>query len=411
MWKPIINERKEQACFRDKIDDIYKSLLNNMDKVKDFPLYMGKSGICLFLAYYQAVNKQAECDLEQLVDAIINDAVQYKIHGYLEVTYYAEMAWLLCHLYEKKQIRFDLDECLAEIDDSLYEGMVLSLNNKEYGCVNGAISISLYFYYRYILGDVKYKPYLEQFVDLLRESAIETDTMMKWICEINSDTHEQGCNLGIAHGIPGILLFLRKLYLLNIKRNRISTMIVKICNFLWLQKHSLSDHPSYFYNVCTDTYGYDSKLGWCYGDLSVGYSLYQASSLPGLESNKIKGKVVEVLMSTTERTVSSNIPIVDAGLCHGTAGIAHLYDRLHHQTKEIRFKEAALYWYKETMRMAKFDSEYAGYRLPYYLKTSEKEISELHNLSFLPGIAGTGLSLLSAIYPIEPSWDMCLLLS
>lgn len=41
----------------------------------------------------------------------------------------------------------------------------------------------------------------------------------------------------------------------------------------------------------------------------------------------------------------------------------------------------------------------------------KKKLCEIHNLSFLTGIAGIGLALLSAIYPITPSWDECLLLS
>lgn len=99
--------------------------------------------------------------------------------------------------------------------------------------------------------------------------------------------------------------------------------------------------------------------------------------------------------------------IVDAGLC----SIAHIYNRLYHQTNELRFKNAALYWYQESIKMAKYENKYAGYKLPYYLGKSEKKLCEIHNLSFLTGIAGIGLALLSAIYPITPSWDECLLLS
>lgn len=411
MWEPIIHEAKERMRFCNQIDNIYESLIQQVDKINDFPLYMGKSGICLFLAYYQAIRKRSRCDLYEMAESIINEAIQYKVGGYLEFTYYAEMAWFLCHLYDRRYIDFDVNDCLSAIDDSLHEGMLLSLNKNEYGCVNGAISIGLYFYYRYRLGEKKYKIYLEEFVDSLKQSALETQNEMKWLCEINSDEHVQGYNLGIAHGIPGILLFLRKLYIQNIQKDLVGEMIGKISNFLLSQKHSLKDHQSYFYNVCTDSEGYDSKLGWCYGDLSVGYSLFMASSLPAVKNKSMKEKSLDILIDTTHRTLLSHIAIVDAGLCHGTSGIAHIYNRLYQQTDESKFKEAALYWYKETLGMAKEDRKYAGYRLPYYLKESETKIGELHNLSFLPGIAGTGLSLLSAVYPIEPSWDMCLLLS
>jgi lantibiotic modifying enzyme len=415
MWKSIINEKKEQVNIHDKIDDIYEILMKKMNEIKNFDLYMGKSGICLFFAYYQTMNKQRPNNIEDVVESLINDAIQYKyrVSSYRELTFYSEMAWFLCHLHERKLIYIELNDYFSDIDDSLYEGMIILLNSKEkeYGCINGAISVGVYFYYRYILGCEKCKKYLERFVDLLKKIAVEKDNTMKWISIIDYGTYEQGYNLGLAHGISGILLFLRKLYLANIKKDAVSDIIIKASNFLLLQKHSLKTHKSFFYDVCKDSFGRDSRLGWCYGDMSVGYSLFMISSLDGIERQDVKENAFDILVNTTERTNLSDIGIVDAGLCHGTSGIAHIYNRLYRQTSETKFKDAALYWYKETIKMAKYDNEYAGYRLPYYLAESEKEFRELHNLSFLTGIAGTGLSLLSAIYPIEPSWDMCLLLS
>jgi hypothetical protein len=416
MWKSIISEQKERANINDKIDNIYKTLTKRMNKTKGFDLYMGKSGICLFFSYYQTINKQSpNNNIEDIVASLVSDATQYKykVSSCRELTFYSEIAWFLCHLYERKLIDIDLNDYFSDIDDSLYEGMIMLLNSKEkeYGCINGAISIGMYFYYRYILRSEKCKKYLEHFIDLLKKTAIEKDNTMKWISVIDYGTYEQGYNLGIAHGIPGILLFLRKLYLINVKKDVVYDIIIKASNFLLSQKHSLKTHKSFFYNVCTDSFGRDSRLGWCYGDMSVGYSLFMISSLDGIKRQNVKENAFDILVNTTERTNLSDIGVVDAGLCHGTSGIAHIYNRLYRQTSEIKFRDAALYWYKETIKMAKYGMEYAGYRLPYYLAESEKELREIHNLSFLTGIAGTGLSLLSAIYPIEPSWDMCLLLS
>ena len=413
MWEPIINEQQEQVIILNKIDKIYKSLIKRINKINDFDLYMGKSGICLFFAYYQTMNKRCENNINDIVVSLIEDATQYKITDYKGVAFYSEMAWCLCHLYERKLIDIDVHDFFSDIDESLYEGMIILLNNKEYGCINGAISMGMYFYYRYRLGCEQCKEYLELFIDLLRNIAVEKDNTLEWISVIDYETFEQGYNLGIAHGIPGILLFLRKLYLENIKNDVIADIIIKTSNFLLSQKHSLKTHKSFFYDISGKTKGRDSRLGWCYGDMSVGYSLFMTSSLGEIERKDVNDNSLDILVNTTERTVLSDIGIgiVDAGLCHGTSGIAHIYNRLYQQTKELKFRNAALFWYKETIKMAKYDSEYAGYRLPYYLKESEKGLFELANLSFLTGIAGTGLSLLSAIYPIEPSWDMSLLLS
>lgn len=412
MWTPIISEHKVQIDIYNKIDDIYDILVKRVNEIKEFDLYGGKSGTCLFMAYYQAINKTCKNNIEYIVESIINDANLYKITNYKHLTYYSEMAWILCHLYEKKLINIDLNDYFYDIDEYLYEGMTKLWNMNEHGCVNGAISLGMYFYYRYMLGTEQCRQYLEFFVDLLKETAIEKDNTMKWITTINYETNEQGYNLGIAHGIPGILLFLRKLLLANIKKDVISDILTKASNFLLQQKHSLETNKSFFnFCVCTETTELETSLAWCYGDISVGYSLYMISSLDNIRREDIKKNAIEILLDTTKRTYLSGIRVIDAGLCHGTSGIAHIYNRLYQQTNELEFREAARFWYKETIKMAKYDNKYAGYRLPYGSKNIENKQFELSNLSFLIGISGIGLSLLSAIYPADPSWDMCLLLS
>lgn len=413
MWKPIVENQLEKNYIYNKINDIYAVLMRKKNTMNGFDLYMGRSGVCLFYAYYPAWNNKYQNDIENSVVSLIENAICYKVTTLKELTFYAEIAWFLCHLYEKKQINIDINDYFSNIDESLYEGMLMLLNKKEYGCVNGAISVGLYFYYRCILGDDKCKKYLESFIDVLKKIGVEKNNTIEWISIIDYGTYEQGYNLGIAHGIPGVLLFLRKLYLKNIKKDMVSDIIIKASNFLLSQKHSLKTNKSYFYNICSpcSNSGHDTRLGWCYGDMSVGYSLFKVGSLEGLERKDVKENALEILLNTTKRTNLSDIGIVDAGLCHGTTSIAHIYNRLYHQTNELRFKNAALYWYQESIKMAKYENKYAGYKLPYYLGKSEKKLCEIHNLSFLTGIAGIGLALLSAIYPITPSWDECLLLS
>lgn len=411
MWNPIICEEKERIYIHNKIEDIYIYLTKRINKIKEFDLYMGKSGIGLFFTYYQIINNQRKNITENVVVSLVDNATKSKIKNFKDIISFAEMAWFICHLHERKLIYIDVNDYFSDIDEALNEAMILLLNEKEYGCINGAISIGLYFYYRYILGSEKCKFFLENLVDEFQKTAIQQDKTINWISIIDYETYEQGYNLGIAHGIPGIMLFLRKLFLVNIKKDAISDMLIRASNFLLQQKHSLNTNKFFFYSACTDSYGYNMKQGWCYGDLSVGYTLFLVSSLEGIERQIIKESALDIIVNTTKRTNLSDIGVIDASLCHGTSGIAHIYNRLYCQTNESEFRNAALYWYKETIKMAIDDKEYAGYILLNYSSEDEKELLDLQNLSFITGIAGIGLSLLSAIYPIEPSWDACLLLS
>jgi len=415
MWVPIINEQEERGAICDILDNIYISLSKMINGIEGINLYSGKSGFCLFMAYYQAMNKQCLHNIEGIVEALVECAATYNAAGNKGVTYYSQIAWLLCHLHDRKIIDIDVNDYFSAIDEALYEVMTLLLKRGKYDCIDGAISIGIYFYYRYILGSEKCKQYLALFVDVLKKTAIEEGNTMKWISSIDYVTHEQGFDLGIAHGIPGILLFLRELYMENIQKDIIADIITKATNFLLLQKRTLKTHKALFPSAVSarpGASGDDSRLGWCYGDMSVGYALFMISSLDGVVRQSVKESAMDILVSTADRTNLLDIGIVDASLCHGTAGLAHMYNRLYHMTDELTFRNAALYWYKETTKMAKYDDGYAGYRHPdYCLEETERRRFNLYNLSFLTGISGIGLSLLSAIYPIEPYWDRCLLLS
>lgn len=413
MWNPIISLNADKDFVKEFTDRIYNALIKHIEDISPFNVYMGRGGIYLYLLFYNLSSKENIENLDGFLEGITNSASQSEIENYQQLTFYAEIGWLICFLYDKKIIDIDLNAYLGEIDDSLCEGMIFLLNEREYGLVNGAISIGQYFHYRYILGHRPSLKYLEQFTEQLSRISNEKEETMDWISIVDYGLLSKGNNLGIAHGMPGIILFLEKLYKLNIKKKLIENILIKATNFLLSQKHSLENHKSYFYDVNSEApqTGRDSRLAWCYGDLSVGYSLYKVSRITGIERPSIEREALDILLNTVTRTDLKEISVVDAGLCHGTSGLAHIYNRLYQDSKINIFKDAALFWYKETFKMSKYNNEFVGFGIPYYLSDKEKEINREYNTSFLTGITGIGLSLLSAIYNVEPEWDKYLLLS
>jgi len=108
-------------------------------------------------------------------------------------------------------------------------------------------------------------------------------------------------------------------------------------------------------------------------------------------------------MDTTKR--KENAFIFDDCLCHGSMGTAQMYHRVYSLTDIDLFKETASYWYKKGIE-SKYRQNCAAGIGSYF--DQRKYIS---NSSFLSGIAGVGLSLISAISDVNPLWDECLLLS
>jgi lantibiotic modifying enzyme len=110
--------------------------------------------------------------------------------------------------------------------------------------------------------------------------------------------------------------------------------------------------------------------------------------------------------SATRRGLQEN-SVLDAGVCHGTAGIASIFNRLYLKTAREEFKEAAVYWCQETLSMAKFEDGFAGYKT----WRTEKYGGWQTSTSLLEGVSGIGLCLLSFVTSDDPAWDECFLLS
>ena len=156
--------------------------------------------------------------------------------------------------------------------------------------------------------------------------------------------------------------------------------------------------------------GTDSRLAWCYGDLAIGYTFLMLGNTKGLYLSGIKEKGIEILIDTTKRSSFSTTRVEDSGLCHGTTGLAHIYNRIFQQEGIDLFREASIFWYKRTIEMGSDKNGYAGFSIPYF-RSSDDRIKDQYNLSFLTGISGIALGLLSGITQTPPNWDRIMLLS
>jgi lantibiotic biosynthesis protein len=129
-----------------------------------------------------------------------------------------------------------------------------------------------------------------------------------------------------------------------------------------------------------------AQPGWCYGDEGIAAVLFAAARALGDET--WSGRWLEVLRAAAERAV----PAGGAALCHGAAGLAHIYNRVHQETGLDWAREAALARFAE-LEAALADSRE---RLP---------------AGMLDGLAGVALALAAALGDREPAWDRALVLS
>jgi hypothetical protein len=99
---------------------------------------------------------------------------------------------------------------------------------------------------------------------------------------------------------------------------------------------------------------------------------------------------LELVRSCAQRSFE-DAAVVEHGMCHGTAGVAHIFHRLALATGEEIAAVAARRWLDRLI--------------------AERDALPRDDASLLTGTAGIALVLQAAISDDEPSWDRLFLLS
>jgi len=429
-WEILITDEKTKP-FKEKLAEIADTLMKHCDEAKqpqetkpedkdaeqtaesvgpqdNIGVMGGKAGIALFFFYYAKLtgdDKYADYGVELISDIFdaINDAKGYILHTHAGGL--AGVGWTVEHLAQNDFIDTDTDEVLEALDPYLHKTMIHDITNENYDFLHGAVGNGVYFLSR--LANAKAKDYLKELIDQLDETSHkDEDGALKWLSVLNREEGTKGYNLSLSHGIASIIVFLGKVLETGIYNEKVSLLLNGAVQYLLKykldRKKFVSTFPSWISETDPLT---QSRLAWCYGDLGIGTALWQAAQHAG--NKEWEQIAADTLLGSTARKDLKENAVVDAGLCHGAAGIMHIYNRAFHYTGNETFKELTQYWAGHTLDMAKFDDGYAGYKAWH----TEKYGGWVAETGLLEGVAGIGLALVSLISDIEPKWDRSLFLS
>lgn len=295
------------------------------------------------------------------------------------------------------------DTNLLCFDDEYLESFALSaLAAGNYDFLYGGIGAAASLLYRH--GKAK-EDFLKEVLLVIDGWVKQYDGAIPGFHLIENRPTPGSVNLGLAHGLPAILKFCLLCYTRDICREMSRDIALQLAAYLKAQ--AKADHTVCYFPSMAEQ-GVDgaketSRLGWCYGDLGLGFVLYQAGIV--LEDKTLETFALEVLTHTTGRRRNEQTLVHDAGLCHGSAGIAHMYNRLWQASQLEIFREACDYWMGETLRLANHTDGVAGYK-----KWDGAGKDWVSDFSLLEGAAGIGLVLISYLTG-DCSWDYCLMLA
>jgi lantibiotic biosynthesis protein len=148
-----------------------------------------------------------------------------------------------------------------------------------------------------------------------------------------------------------------------------------------------------------------ARCAWCYGDPGVAAALWVAAQ--GAEERNWEQEAVALACRAAERSAAET-GVRDASFCHGSAGLAHIYNRLYQATDEPRLRHAAIYWLDRTLEFCHRAQDNGST----WVKGSTKpRQGPWRGIELARGAAGIALVLLAAATPVEPLWDRMFLVS
>ena len=417
-WEPIL----EKECV-DQTWEVIDAIANGLqDSLSGLPpqspaaecrcidLAGGSAGISLFFTYLSLATRDAtHLDMAaKYLDRAMTAAEELSAEPTL-FEGFSGIAWVAEHV--RQVLSPDGDDPVSEVDEAIEKLIVDSSWSTDFDLIRGVTGLGVFALERLprksatrcLLGILQR---LERQAVHLKEG-ISWLTTPKWISPKLRARYPRGYfDLGIAHGLPGVIALLSQLITANIAPQRANSLLEK--SVPWLVARHRKDRPGLSFPSMVSRALQPSwtRSAWCYGDPGVSAALLAAGQCTS--NHRWEQQAVTIATEAMNLT-PAQAGVVDAGLCHGSAGLGHIYNRLYQTTNEPSLLRAAQSWFKHTLALRRKSSTTGGF-LSWEVGL-DGQSQWCAASGFLTGAAGIGLALLAAVSPISPDWDRVMLLS
>ena len=364
----------------------------------------GAAGFAVFLAYAYATGTVANARESALkyLEIAINKVVQEPMGPSL-YSGFTGIAWAAEHVADL--LGESADDLNAEVDSVVKDYVSKSPWIHDFDLINGLVGLGVYGLERRKSSSADLA--LEMIVERFYELAEHTEDGVRWFTSPDLFTEEQKAsvpegyyNLGLAHGIPGIIALLAKIFAAGIARDKAGWLLERAVPWLLQQRLPAGGNSCFPTFLRRNKALSDSRLAWCYGDAGLATAVLLAARKVGVRA--WENQALAILKRAAVRPPQTS-GVKDACFCHGSAGLAHIFNRVFQATQDELFATASRYWIDRTRDYRRPGKGAAGYSM---LAAAPRGGVELQGtLNILEGIAGIGLTLVAATTGLVPAWD------
>jgi hypothetical protein len=408
----------------------------------------GSAGGALFFAYRSRARLQepeaagdsaaAAALLERATESLAAVPLPPDLYGG-----FSGVAWTAEHLYAPRFADTDADtdaaatataaqaseeesaeDPLADIDSALLTYLDHSPWTSDYDLIRGLAGLGVYALER--LPRPSALACLGKIVDRLSETAERGPQGVTWhtspqlLPDWQRELFPTGYyNLGVAHGVPAVLALLGATCA---AAERLAAAGDPAAGALAARARPLLDdamrwflaqrlrpgEPSWFgASFSPEVPAGESRLAWCYGDPGIAAALLVAAR--GSGEAAWEKFAVDLALDAAARPLERS-RVRDAGLCHGSAGLAHLFNRIYQETGEPQLAAASRRWFEHALDFRRPGLGVAGYQA-FWIEEDGVTEGWRPESGLLEGAAGIGLALLGGLSEFEPAWDRVMMLS
>ena len=393
----------------DKIADYYLKYYNLQSKDEiHISLMGGDLGVAFFLGYYYILEGRKE--VYDLCCQLLGRCIEHVSSNPVEWSFcqgVAGLGWLIQHFSDLGIIDFD-DSILDDYDVFLGQKGIHSMQQKNFDFLHGSIGLGIYLLNRKKNEEIDAS--LNGILNQLIENCISDDLGMRWDTLFKKASQDPDlCDIGMAHGLASIIIFLLRVYKWGLRKEECEEMIYGIIRYLNKSKlppGSISVFPykvKGLMEILPDHINSPSPLAWCYGDLGIAFALLHAGIV--LNDKELADSSYSIVEIASKRRMVKETFIQDGGLCHGYWGVAYMFSRMYDFSMNRNIQDAAIHWYKKGLE---FIDMHCGVH-------NFKEFNEgkwIDSKSFLTGLSGVGLAMISEVSNgKQNNWEEALLLN
>jgi len=323
---------------------------------------------------------------------------------------FSGVAWATAHV-EAMLLPPDGRRSTAEIDEAIQGFVGRPGWRHDYDLVNGLVGLGVYALEK--MPDPEAEASLTEIVDRLAELAVKTRDGTTWHTPPEllpawqrREAPDGYFNVGLAHGVPGIVAILAAAGAAGVRRGRVRRLLPGAVRWLLSRRVASQDGRHFPAWVVPGKSSCACRSAWCYGSPGVAAALFAAARLSG--ERQWEAEALDIARAAAGRSPDAS-GVTDAGLCHGAAGLGHIFNRLYQATGDAAIRRAGRYWFDRALAMREPGAGPGGF----FALTGREDggFDRDPSPDLLSGAAGIALALLAATTSIEPAWDRFLLVS